>query len=215
MSLVVERELEKYQSDLAKRAMVCKDSVRDKLSHFVEQVLNNNASDFFYLHPQPELGFSEPSCAFLRLSVSLKSVEHYQTCYAARLLSLAPVFQTKLGWLVGNMYSRVGTDDWIPKAATPDQFSQKIKDILDELCDFVDAKKLRIAEKSASPDFSTKSKQEIREYIKNTKVPQRREEILTAVEEVLLEMGKITTAEEAHQLKMWLSANPRFKEFTK
>lgn len=101
LNIVVERELEKYQSELAKLAMVCKDSSREKLSQFVEQLLNNNASDFFYLHPQPELGFSEPSCAFLRLSVSLKSVDHYEICHAARLLFVGPgFFRLSLdGWL--------------------------------------------------------------------------------------------------------------------
>ncbi|MBS0165520.1 MAG: hypothetical protein JSR29_05545 [Nitrospira sp.] len=215
LTIVIERELQKYQSDLARKAMVCKDSLRERLNHFVEQLLNNNSGEFFYLHPQPDLGFSEPSCAFLRLSVSIKSSMHYQTCYNARLLSLDQIFQSKLGWLVGNMYSRVGTDDWVPKEATEAQFSQKVKDVLEGHCDFVDAKKLKAAENLSTPELLEKTKHELREFIQNTKVPQRREEILRAVEEVVTGMGKIATPDEAKQLKLRLSNHPKFKEFTK
>ncbi|MBX3305639.1 MAG: hypothetical protein KF751_06230 [Nitrospira sp.] len=215
LSIVIERELQKYQSDLAKKAMVCKESLREKLTHFVGQLLNNNSGEFFYLHPQADLGFHEPSCAFLRLSVSIKSSMHYQTCYSARLLSLDQIFQSKLGWLVGNMYSRVGTDDWVPKENTEAQFAQTIRDILEGHCDFVDDKKLKAAERSSTPEILQKAKHEIREFIKKTQVPQKREEILRAVEEIVTDMGKIATPDEARQLKLRLSNHPKFKEFTK
>lgn len=215
LHIVIERELEKYQSPIAKKAMVCKEGAREKLEFFVQQLLNNNSSEFFYLHPEPQLDFSEPSCAFLRLSVSIKSSEHYETCYASRILSLDQMFQAKLGWLVGSMYSRVGTEDWVPNEATKEKFEEMIKDILEGHCDFVDGKKLKLAEKSPPPDLETKTKNEIRDYINAKKVPQKREELLDAVDQVVKELGKVQTPDESRQLRQRLSIHPKFREFTR
>jgi hypothetical protein len=212
---VIKREIEKYQSEIAKKAMVCKDTVRERLAHFVEQLLNNNLPEFFYLHPEPQLGFPEASCAFLRLSVSIRASEHYAACLSSRILSLAQLFQAKLGWLVGNMYSRVATDDWVPGEVSKEQFDEMIENILEGYCDFIDAKKLKAAERQAPPELLGKTGAEIKEYIKNTKVPQKKEELLNAVEEVVRELGKIQSNDESTQLKLRLSVHPKFREYTK
>jgi hypothetical protein len=49
----------------------------------------------------------------------------------ARSISLKPTVQNKLGWLTGNMYSRVGTEDWTPENVSEDQFKEIIDEILD------------------------------------------------------------------------------------
>jgi hypothetical protein len=46
----------------------------------------------------------------------IKAELHFQTCLDAKILQLNDTFQAKLGWLVGQMYSRVGTRDWEPKS---------------------------------------------------------------------------------------------------
>lgn len=84
---------------------------KSKLSEFLSRLYNNNESGFFFLEAA---GTVLPSdcCAFLNLSIALKASEHYKTCLAAKRIQLDNTFQAKLGWLVGQMYSRVGTNDW-------------------------------------------------------------------------------------------------------
>jgi len=79
----------------------------------LERVFNQNeqALGLFYLHPDVGSGIGAPSAALLRVTVTLR-VEHYQVLKVARRGRLSSEFRSKLGWLVGNLYSRIGTQDW-------------------------------------------------------------------------------------------------------
>jgi hypothetical protein len=82
-----------------------------KLADFVRSLLNNNASGYFYLESSgTQLGAD--CCAFLRLSIPIKTDLHYDKCLRAKFLQLNDTFQAKFGFLIGNQYSRVGTKDW-------------------------------------------------------------------------------------------------------
>lgn len=72
---------------------------------------NEQALGVFYLHPDAQAGVAVPSLVLLRVSVSFRA-EHYQTLVNSRRGRLKPEFQSKLGWLTGNLFSRVGTTDW-------------------------------------------------------------------------------------------------------
>ncbi|BAC47429.1 bsr2164 [Bradyrhizobium diazoefficiens USDA 110] len=48
----------------------------------------------------------------------MKADLHLATCVAAKILQLTDTFQAKLGWLVGQMYSPVGTQDMDADKAT-------------------------------------------------------------------------------------------------
>ncbi len=72
---------------------------------------NEHALGLFYLHPDVKAGIGEPSVALLRVTVSLRA-EHYNVLRKARRRRLSVEFCSKLGWLLGNLYSRVGTQDW-------------------------------------------------------------------------------------------------------
>lgn len=143
LSLVIEREIGKYQDDFDKAAMVCKNSDRSKLHQLLERLFNNNETEYFYIEPQPEIGLVDPSCAFLRLSISIRAYQHYDKCLEARFISLSEGFRAKLGWMLGNVYSRVGTEDWVPGTLSPKEFSAKIKDNLESSCQWVDDEKLK------------------------------------------------------------------------
>ena len=94
---------------------VLTDKSKTKLSEFLQKIYNNNEQGYFFLESS---GTSLPSdcCAYLNLSIAIKASEHYSICLAAKRLQLTDTFQAKLGWLVGQMYSRVGTQDWEQKA---------------------------------------------------------------------------------------------------
>lgn len=78
----------------------------------LERILNNNEQEHFYLAEDNEQEFYSPMVADLKVSIALKSSEHYETCLSAKRLELRDEFKAKLGWLVGQMYSKVGTPDW-------------------------------------------------------------------------------------------------------
>ena len=79
----------------------------------VKRIFNQNeqALGLFYLHPDHQAGILEPCVALLRVTATFPS-EDYEVLRDARCGALAPGFRDKLGWLVGNLYSRVATTDW-------------------------------------------------------------------------------------------------------
>src|SRR4051794_9957527 len=87
---------------------------RSKLRDILEKLLNNNHPDYFYLHQSVEYGLTDSCVAFLRVSIALRAELHYDLLLNAKVLELKDEFKAKLGWLVGNLYSRVGTEDWVP-----------------------------------------------------------------------------------------------------
>jgi hypothetical protein len=109
---VISREIANLQlSQIRGDLPLLTNKSRSKLADFARRLLNNNVPQYFYLESDgTELG--QDCCAFLRLSIAIKSDLHYHTCVAAKFLQLNDSFQAKLGSLVGQLYSRVGTKDW-------------------------------------------------------------------------------------------------------
>jgi len=87
---------------------------RDVLRKVINQ--NDQARGLFYLHPVSTekrslriLAF--PSVGLLRVSIALRS-QHYGVLLDARRFHLDGEYANKLGWLSGNLFSRVATKDW-------------------------------------------------------------------------------------------------------
>jgi hypothetical protein len=89
------------------------DDSKARAENLIRKIINQNeqALGLFYLHPDAHIGINEPAVALLRVGVTFR-VDHYETIRRARIGSLNKEFESKLGWLVGNLYSRVGTQDW-------------------------------------------------------------------------------------------------------
>ena len=109
----------------------CNSKHKDSLKSKVASLINNQDKDYFFLKSSPIHGLYEDSCAFLHLSIAIK-IEHYDCCLSSKILELKDNFQSRLGWMVGNIYSRVGTEDYVP-AAVPDKasFMKFIDEILE------------------------------------------------------------------------------------
>jgi hypothetical protein len=134
LDTAVKRELEKYQrSQREVRANYCNLEAKGLIKQFFARLLNNNELGYFYLHKDLGLGIQDPVVAFLSLSIAIKADLHYQKCLQARVAQLEENFQAKLGWLVGNMYSRVGTPDWTDKECSKDEFDKIIAEMVDGL----------------------------------------------------------------------------------
>ena len=70
------------------------------------------------------------SVALLRVKFSLRS-EHYKILQQSRRLGLSDPYASKLGWLVGNLYSRVATPDWEDQESKKNASKVQAKKILD------------------------------------------------------------------------------------
>jgi hypothetical protein len=136
LKTLLNRELSKHQrNDREERLRYCSDKARTFMRQFIERLLNNNEPGYFYLHEDHELEITEPAVAFLALSISIKSGLHYSVCLQARIAQLQEPFQAKLGWLVGNLYSRVGTKDWVPGVyGSEEGFDEHLDNMVGELC---------------------------------------------------------------------------------
>lgn len=157
------------EKDLLGTRVISHDDRRD-LALFLESLMDNNKPGFFYLHTDADLGISEPCCAFLQLAISVR-VEHYDKCLEAKIAQLREPFQAKLGWLIGHMYSRVGTDEWNEKK--PDELVGTVAaSILGD--NFVNYDKEQIkaalAELHADGTIDTKSLEEKHQYVKRKKL---------------------------------------------
>lgn len=144
LNTLIRRELARHQpSPREQRLGYCSQKARPEMKQFLERLLNNNEPNYFYVHSDPELGIAEPFVAFLALSIAVKAELHYDTCLKARIAQLEDAFQAKLGWLVGNMYSWVGTQDWAPDHYTHEQFESRIEEMLVQTCLWVDERDVK------------------------------------------------------------------------
>ena len=76
----------------------------------MERHINNTEPEYFFLPKSGNPNIPEDLLVFLRLTVALRK-EHYDVLASAKIAELADIFQAKLGWLKGNIYSRVATPD--------------------------------------------------------------------------------------------------------
>jgi hypothetical protein len=90
------------------------ESMKRTVDMMVERLVNQNENNLglFYLHPDADAGIAVHSVAILRVAISLRASEHYETIKDARIGGLSKEFQAKLGWMVGNLFSRIGVRDW-------------------------------------------------------------------------------------------------------
>jgi hypothetical protein len=168
------RYISRFQkTKIEKKGRICDKKNYSRISQFTERLFNNNEEEYFYLEQDLELGLQESLVAFLRLSIALK-VQHYDICLSAKKAEMADIFSAKLGWMVGKMYSRIGTPDWVPDACNSTQFEGKCKRLLDSNVLWVDSKALNnIREKDR--DVDNFSETDIREMVSTYAKPKKRD----------------------------------------
>jgi len=168
---VLWREAAKDQEPWQQKTRVVGKRLRDTLALFLHRLMDNNETGFFYLHPEVALGLHEPCCAFLALSVALKA-DHYDVCLAAKILQLKEPFQAKLGWLIGNMYSRIGTAEWDTNYSGDDKMASQVAHLLNRTFIAIDDRKIEegLAALRRDGTLATKSEEEIKQYILGKKL---------------------------------------------
>lgn len=86
---------------------------KSRAVQLLERILNQNAQaeGLFYLHKDRGVGIAVPSVALLQVTFAVRAHEHYDRLVRSRTGRLKEQFQSKLGWLLGNLFSRVATED--------------------------------------------------------------------------------------------------------
>ncbi|PKM43720.1 MAG: hypothetical protein CVV05_12700 [Gammaproteobacteria bacterium HGW-Gammaproteobacteria-1] len=165
---------------------VCSAKVR--YEQFLERLINNNEPEYFYLHQEPTADFPEPCCAFLALSIPVKADLHYQKCVDARILSLQETFKAKLGWLVGQMYSRVGTQDWERSA-----LKEKVSELIDQAALWLDTKQIKELQRAVNEWRAANPTTEITPKLVlelSEQLPTRKQKALSRIEAIVKGGGK-------------------------
>lgn len=162
--------------------------VRTTFEQFLQRLFNNNEPPFFYFEAAHQDGIYEEMCAMLALPISLKP-EHYETLRKAKLAGISDVFQAKLGWLLGQMYSRVGTPDHEPKV-----MAEKVRSYTEGIALWLeegDAKELRrlVNERAAQLNTEALGRQELATLIKQ--IPKRKNLVINAVLDVAAAQGLV------------------------
>lgn len=183
---VIARQLESLRDrKIAPEVLICTTQGQGRLKNFMERLLNNNEPEYFYLHREQSRGLAEDCCAFLALSIAIKADLHYDICVQAKILELADSFRAKLGWLVGRMYSPVGTEDW-----PEDKIEQEILAKTTALSLWIDEKQLRALHKLAQKWQEDNPGQSLTvEIISDlvNKVPKRQQQVIDRAIAVLKE----------------------------
>lgn len=139
ISIAVVRPLEAVLHDCL--SIVCKPvaegvylkETKGEAFRLLERVFNQNeqALGLFYLHADSEGGIDIPSVALLRVAVTLRA-DHYPILRSARRGRLSSEFRSKLGWLIGNLYARIGTQDWSDSEERKRELEKLIRQYIDE-----------------------------------------------------------------------------------
>lgn len=164
------REAAKTQDEWQRETKVIGGRLRNNLLMFLERLLDNNEPGYFYLHVDQSLGIHQPCCVLLPLAVSLRA-QHYDLLLDAKRAQVKDAFQAKLGWLIGNMYGRVGTTEW-DKEYPDNPVKTVAKDVLDATFVSVTDEQMKegLAELKQKGDWAKKSPAEIFEHIRGKTV---------------------------------------------
>lgn len=177
IEIVISRLIENFQSSLVeKRGNICDQNMRSKLYEFLSKLLNNNLPEYFYLHNDPQNNLSQNLVAFLQLSISIKADWHYEKCLEAKVLELKNSFKAKLGWLIGNIYSRVGTEDWTPDNYQHHEFKKILTELVDRNVAWVERDRLKKLKKTITDGEADKYNEfEIRELARGIEVKDKKD----------------------------------------
>ncbi len=140
IGIAVVRELEPILPALMEKVAgfgvrgLYRSSARASAIELLKKIINQNemARGLFYLHPDADVKIATPSVAFLRVAISLRN-EHYEVLKAARCGRLKSEFRNKLGWLCGNLFSRIDTDDWDEATGKPREGIRQANSLLEHI----------------------------------------------------------------------------------
>lgn len=111
LSALVDIIISKYKcspSDVP--IVICRAEAAIYARQVLEKLVHNTYDGYFFIPKDSHSRITEDMLAFLPLSIALR-VTHFDECLRAKVAELRDIFEAKVGWLTGNLYSRVGTPD--------------------------------------------------------------------------------------------------------
>lgn len=186
-----------------------------KLRQLLERYLNNTEPDHFFLPASEEAGLAEDLLAYLRLSVALRP-DHYDVLASAKAAELADVFQAKVGWLTGNIYSRVATPDIVEKY--PDGPERK-KDFVSRYLAASDFRRIAAVQKSelkalvsdaASAKGADLTEAELNQII-DDQLPAANRLLASKIVDALARKRNLLEAAQVDRLKLALAEDSTFR----
>lgn len=173
---------------------------RERAFQLLERLYNNTEPDYFFLYKEDALDFPESMVASLKVSIALKSELHYSQCLAAKSLELSDEFKAKLGWLVGNIYSRVGTTDW-ESVMTPNQRHDMLDDELCSHCIIGSREQISALKQELNDHAETYQSQESAAlFVSQIHVDSKYEKMIHILEEIVNSSSKNVPPEEKDRL---------------
>lgn len=178
LNSVLKKQVALYASEyLDVGTPIIRASSKAKLSEFMNRLINNNEQSYFYLDRDGPMQDGD-MVALLNQSISLKADQRFKTCLDAKLAQLDDPFQAKLGWLIGQLYSRVGTLDWDTKL-----LSKKVSDALKGAALTIEDEKMNALEKNMRDDPSIKeaivNQQALMKALKD--IPSRKQSVISNI----------------------------------
>lgn len=203
-TLIAEKIAENYNGFL-----LVDEKSKIRVSQLVERVYNNTEPDYFFLYKEDALGFSKSMVCYLKVSIALKSEIHYQACLNAKKLELSDEFKAKLGWLVGNMYSRVGTTDWESKMNNKAR-KQMIEDDVNSRCVIGSKEQLKEFKKQLNEN-TVSSHDEAIEVLSKIIVQSKYEKVMEIIENTMMNGYKKMKDEDKQTLLRAIKSNSTIK----
>lgn len=226
LNIAVVRQLEDVLHDFL--AHVCKPVAsrvylhesKGEANRLLQRLFNQNEQSLglFYLHEDADAGIAVPSVALLRVGVTLR-VEHYDLLVQSRRGRLGPEFTAKLGWLVGNLYSRVGTPDWSEPKEREKQLKSLIQDTLD--ADDSDVAPLWVRESwvqealGKGVELAKLSRSELEAELEKHKPPTAKERVIERAAEVFKELVPDATDDQLEKVSNRLNNDRIFAKAMK
>lgn len=182
------------------------------------RIVNQNESNLglFYLHPEKNIKILEPSVAMLRVHVALKA-ENYQILQEARRGRFEEIFQHKLAWMVGHIYSRIGTRDWNEDSDDKKNMRKAIKEHLKH-CQINDCFPYWIPTEAAKSieeskiNISGLTKDEIETLVTDHTPPAKIDQAINAAEKILSDPDFNIDKNDLLKITSRLRSNMSFKQ---
>ena len=191
--------------------LLMEEKKKEKAYQLIERIYNNTESEYFFLYKEEALEFPESMIAFLKVSIALKSQEHYDKCLAAKKLELSDEFKAKLGWLVGNMYSRVGTADWEGIMNTQEK-EEMLNNDLASKCIIGSKEQLKQLKAELLKKSETiHNHEEAALYVSDIHVPTKYDKTISIIEEIFRTSSKKIPKEEKEKLLNMIKSRSALK----
>jgi len=193
-------------------AMHMQRTVENLAERLVNQ--NENSLGLFFLHSDLDSGIAVHSVALLRVAISVKAVEHYETLKSARVGRLSKEFQPKLGWMVGNLYSRVGVTDWKEKSEKENKNLEN--NIIKEILSFTRNKPIWLDKKvydkilKNKPDFDSLPLNMQEEIIRESMPDPPKDKALEIIAKTVKNVSPKISDKEIETIKSRLSNDDQF-----